>query len=281
MGKHVWQHGTQKDVYESRFDIAHYKPITQKEIKEIEKEAFRIITSNIPVEARFMNRAEAEKKYGFVLYEGGIPPGREIRVVKIGNEDVEACGGTHVRSTGEIGILKILRTERIQDGVSRIIYTAGMSALEHVQREEDILREATEKFRVQPDKLNAAVDKFFQEWKSYRKELERLKKYEIEGIKNKFIEKAKDGKIAEVVDLGMKDMLLLSRELSSSLHSGVLIGKDGDIVVFGENAATLAKEIAKAMNGKAGGSKSFAQGKGDANRIKEGLNKARELMGLA
>lgn len=281
LGKHVWQHGTQKDVYESRFDIAHYKPITQKEIKEIEKEAFRIITSNIPVEARFMNRAEAEKKYGFVLYEGGIPPGREIRVVKIGDEDVEACGGTHVRSTGEIGILKILRTERIQDGVSRIIYTAGMSALEHVQREEDILREASEKLRVQPDKLNAAVEKFFQEWKSYRKELERLRKYEIEGIKSKLMEKAKDGKIAEAVELGMKDMLLLSRELSSSLHSGVLIGKDGGIVVFGENAATLAKEIAKAMNGKAGGSKSFAQGKGDANRIKEGLNKARELMGLA
>ncbi|MCD6370948.1 MAG: alanine--tRNA ligase [Thermoplasmata archaeon] len=281
LGKHVWQHGTQKDVYECRFDIAHYKPISSEEIKAIEREALRIITSNIPVEARFMNRTEAEKRYGSVLYEGGIPPGKDIRVVKIGDYDVEACGGTHVRNTGEIGFLKIIRTERIQDGVSRLIYTSGLSALEHVQREEDILKGSSEKLRVQPENLEKAIERFFEEWKKYRKEVEKLKKYQIMGMKKELIEKSKDGKIAEIVDLEMEDLLLLSRELSPLLEMGVLIGKDGSIVVFGEDANKIAKEIASVMDGKAGGSKEFAQGKGDSDKRKKGLNKAKQLLGFA
>ncbi len=280
LGKHVWQHGTQKDVYECRFDIAHYKPITREEVREIEKEAFRIITSNVPVEARFMNRTEAEKKYGFVLYEGGIPPGREIRVVKIGDFDVEACGGTHVKSTGEIGFLKIIRTERIQDGVSRIIYTAGMSALEHVQSEEDILRRSSEKLKVQPEKLEPTVERFFREWKECRKEVERLKTYRIREMKRELLSASKEGKIAGILELGMNELRLLSRELSKEIDQGVLIGTDGSIVVFGNGADEIAREVAKAMEGKAGGRGDFAQGKGKPDKVKKGLNKARELLGL-
>ncbi len=281
LGKHVWQHGTQKDVYECRFDIAHYKPISEQEIKEIEKEALRIITSNIPVEAKFMNRTEAEKKYGFVLYEGGIPPGKEIRVVKIGDFDVEACGGTHVKSTGEIGLLKIIRTERIQDGVSRIIYTSGMSALEHIQKEEDLLREGSEKLKVPPDKLVNAVDKLFQDWKSCRKEVEKLQKYKLRGMVEELVSLAKKGVVAASLELDMKELLLLSKELASQLRSYVLIGKDGGIVAFGPDADRIAREVAKVMDGKAGGRGNFAQGKGKVDKIKKGLNKAKELLGLA
>ena len=279
LGKHIWQHGTQKDVKECRFDIAHYKPITREEIKEIEKVAMEIITSCIPVEAKFMDRTEAEKKYGFVLYEGGIPPGREIRVLEIKGVDVEACGGTHVHNTGEIGFLKIIRTERIQDGVSRLIYTAGLSALEYTQWREDILNDAASQLNVQPDKLPAAVERFFHEWKDYRKKVERLKKYQIEEIKRDIREKYRE-RFAQIVPLEMKDVSILARELMSEFSQGVLIGEDGSFVVFGENARDIALEIAKAMNGKGGGRENFAQGKGDANRIKEGLNRAKKLLGI-
>jgi len=279
LGKHVWQHGTQKDVKECRFDIAHYKSISRDEIKRIEEEAMRIITSCIPVEAKFMDRTEAEKKYGFVLYEGGIPPGREIRILEIKGVDVEACGGTHVHNTGEIGFLKIIRTERIQDGVSRLIYTAGVSALEYTQSREDLLYNAASQLNVQPEKLPEAVERFFYEWKDYRKKVERLKKYQIEEIKREIKEKYSK-KFAVIVPLEMKDISILGRELMNEFQQGVLIGEDGSFVVFGKNAKEIAIDIAKKINGKGGGKYNFAQGKGDAKRIKEGLNRAKELLGI-
>ncbi len=277
LGKHVWQHGTQKDVKECRFDIAHYKPITREEIKRIEEEAMRIITYCIPVEAKFMDRTEAEKKYGFVLYEGGIPPGKEIRVVRIGDFDVEACGGTHVKNTGEIGFLKILRTERIQDGVSRIIYTSGLSALEYTQEREDILGRAAEILGVPPERVPEAAEKFFNEWKEQRKRIERMKRERMEVFKEKF---KGEERIAELLPLEMKDLVILAKELSSSVKIGVLIGEDGSVVAFGNEAGNIAREVAKAMDGKGGGREDFAQGKGKREKVKEGLNRARELLGL-
>ena len=278
LGKHVWQHGTQKDVKECRFDIAHYKPISREEIKKIEEEAMRIITSCVPVDAKFMNRTEAEKKYGFVLYEGGIPPGKEIRVVRIGDFDVEACGGTHVNNTGEIGFLKILRTERIQDGVSRIIYTSGLSALEYTQEREDILNNSASVLGVQPEKLPLAVKRFFDEWKEQRKIIEKLKRSQMESIKK---ELASQKAVAEMLPLEMKALSILARELMSNVERGVLIGEDGSFVAFGPDAKRIALEIARVMHGRAGGKESFAQGKGNKDRIEEALNTARKLLGLA
>ncbi len=278
LGKHVWQHGTQKDVKECRFDIAHYKPIGRHEVKKIEDEAMRIITSCVPVDATFMNRTEAEKKYGFVLYEGGIPPGKEIRVVRIGDFDVEACGGTHVNNTGEIGFLKILRTERIQDGVSRIIYTSGLSALEYTQEREDILNNSASVLSVQPEKLPLAVKRFFDEWKEQKKTIEKLKKSQMDSIKREL----KSQKIiAEILPLDMKALSILARELMSNVERGVLIGEDGSFVAFGPEAKRIALEIARVMHGRAGGKESFAQGKGNKDRIEEALNTARKLLGLA
>ncbi len=277
LGKHVWQHGTQKDVHECRFDIAHYKPITREDIRRIEEEAMRIITSCIPVEAKFMNRTEAEMRYGFVLYEGGIPPGREIRVVRIGNFDVEACGGTHVRNTGEIGFLKIMRTERIQDGVSRIIYTSGLSALEHTHHVEDILHRSAEVLGVQWEKLPESVERFFNEWKDQRKTIDRLKRERMESIRREFEDREI---IAELLPLEMKELAILARELASVGKRGVLIGEDGSFVVFGVNARDIAEKIAESMQGRGGGKNNFAQGKGKREMVREGLNKARELLGL-
>ena len=282
LGKHVWQHGTQKDVYESRFDIAHYKVITRDEIKRMEEEAMRIITKNIDVEARFMNRMEAEKKYRFVLYEGGIPPGKEIRVVKIGDYDVEACGGTHVNKTGEIGFLKILRTERIQDGVSRIIYSAGLSALEYTQRSEDILIESSEKIKTTKEKLPEKIEKLIEEWKREKKEKEKLMKYKIKLYREEILKKMKNGKVADIVDLSPMEIQKLVRELSKEIEECVLITEEGHIAVYSKNgrARELSREIANIMNGMAGGHGEFAQGRGEREKIKEGLNKAMKIMGL-
>ncbi|NPA75814.1 MAG: alanine--tRNA ligase [Euryarchaeota archaeon] len=282
LGKHVWQHGTQKDVYESRFDIGHFRPISREEIKEIEKEAMRIITSNVPVEAKFMNRREAEDRYGFVLYEGGVPPGKEIRVVRIDDYDVEACGGTHVRSTGEIGFLKILRTERIQDGVSRIIYSAGLSALEKVQEMEDTLQSTATLLNAPVDAVSDKVQSLMEMWKAERREKENALKYKIGYVKQSVVSQAVDGRVAAVVDLDHKEMQKLMRELSQELSEVVLISKDGHIMVWSSegNARELARRVAEAMHGKAGGRPEFAQGKGAQDRVNDGFNIAKQVMGL-
>ncbi len=282
LGKHVWQHGTQKDVYESRFDIAHYKGISRDEIKEIERVAMRIITSNLKVDARFMNRREAEDKYGFVLYEGGVPPGKEIRVVKIDGYDVEACGGTHVKRTGEIGFLKILRTERIQDGVTRIIYTAGLSALEKVQEMEDSLLNVSRIMNSTTANVVKKAENIVEELKKIRKEKDKLLNEKLRLLAERYMENAVEGKLVAKVDMNRGDMQVLMRILSENLDEIALIGENGDIMVFSRSgkARERAKEIAEVMEGKAGGKEDFAQGKGKREYVAKGLNKAKEIMGI-
>ncbi len=282
LGKHVWQHGTQKDVYESRFDIAHFRPLSREEIKKIEKEAMRIITANIDVEAKFMSRREAEDKYGFVLYEGGIPPGKEIRVVKINGFDVEACGGTHVRKTGEIGFLKILRTERIQDGVSRVIYTAGLSALEKVQEMEDFTLESSKLLSTSPEKLPNKIESIIEEWKSSRKEVEKMKEEKVKIIAESIMRNAKDGKLVAKVDMNRGEMQKLMKILSEKLEKVILINDEGALMVHsvGGDAAEIAKEITKSAGGKAGGRGNFAQGRIESAKVSNGINIAKTLMGF-
>jgi len=112
-------------VDEARFDFSHYKSIDDDEIDEIEKLANNFIKQSVSVEKKVFERNDAEKKFGFRLYQGGVPPGNLIRVLHIPGVDVEACGGMHVDNTCEIDKIKIVKTERIQDGVNRIIFAAG------------------------------------------------------------------------------------------------------------------------------------------------------------
>jgi len=84
-----------------------------------------MVMENKRVFTEWITRTEAEQEYGFGLYQGGVPTGEKIRIVKVG-DDVEACGGTHCLSTGLIGPIKILKSERIQDGVERIEFAAEL-----------------------------------------------------------------------------------------------------------------------------------------------------------
>lgn len=137
-GEHIWQAGSQLGVTEARFDFAHYKPIAEDEIQKIEQKANEFVRQAVPVEKKVMQRNDAEREHGFRLYQGGVPPGNLIRVLNIPGIDVEACGGTHLNNTKEIEKIRILKTERIQDGVNRITFAAGKMA-DVYQREENEL----------------------------------------------------------------------------------------------------------------------------------------------
>ena len=108
------------------------------------------------------DRGAAEQKYGFRIYQGGVVPVKSVRIVSIGDLDIEACGGTHVANTSDVEEIKITRTKRIQDGVVRIEFVSGESAKEFVKKKqqdsesrekEDKLKEQEKEKRVERRQL--------------------------------------------------------------------------------------------------------------------------------
>ncbi len=133
LGSHIFQAGTHKSFDKAHLDITHYKALSMEEIERIEEEASRIVKSSLRIKKHFMDRSEAEKKYGTRIYQGGFVPGRQVRIVEIGNEDVQACGGTHAESTRDAGRIVVVSSERIQDGVDRITIKAGAQAEKYAE----------------------------------------------------------------------------------------------------------------------------------------------------
>ena len=124
LGPHIWQNGAKKTEEMAHLDITHYKGLTYEEEAAIEKEANRIIMSGKNIKKFFMDKAEAERNFGFSLYQGGVVPGNNLRIVQIEDTDVEACCGTHHDNTSEVGLVKMVKSQRISDGIVRLYYTA-------------------------------------------------------------------------------------------------------------------------------------------------------------
>lgn len=110
-------------------DITHYKSLTKDEENAIENYANRLINGCHTITKGFMDKAEAEKQYGFSLYQGGVVPGNSLRVVDIAGVDTEACCGTHADNTAEVGWVRILKSQRISDGIVRLYYVAQERAI--------------------------------------------------------------------------------------------------------------------------------------------------------
>jgi len=192
LGNHIWQEGAQKGVARSRLDVSHYKKVTDDERKKIERRANRYVMDDLPVEQKWMDRNEAEQTYGFVLYQGGVPPGAIIRIVQVG-DDVQACAGTHTTSTGKVGPLRIAKTERIQDGVERFEFAAGIAAILYDQELEAIVSKCSKTLRVPPEQLPSTTSRFFDEWKERGKENEELRERKAEFVaESPLIKKAQD-----------------------------------------------------------------------------------------
>ena len=321
LGNHIWQAGAQKGLKHSRLDLSHYKRISQEEINEIEKVANAYVMENLKVNTEFMNRDKAEKLYGFNLYQGGVVPGSSIRVVKISADadssensigdidttdddveaidsfddyiDVQACAGTHVLNTGDIGLIKINKTERIQDGVERIDFSAGIAAIESMQANDQYLRESSDVFKVTQKQLPKTCDRFFTEWKSYKNEINRLKSeianlkmnsldddiLEINGLK--VLKQVLDGDIKELqkiatdfTDNGKVDVVFLGN------NDGKIVGAASKIAIDeGVKINEIVKKSAHILGGGGGGRLTLAQGAGEKkDKINEALSTGIELL---
>ena len=288
LGEHIRQAGAQKGVDNSRVDIQHYRKLSREDIRNIEAIANEIILENTEIEQEWLDRHEAEKQYGFDLYQGGIPKGVDIRLIHVAG-DVQACAGTHVNRTGDIGIIKIVNTERIQDGVERIIFAAGDAALMEVQRTEDILAESANMLNISPAEVPKTTQRFFEEWKERGKHIDNLRR---EVAKNRGDEGSKeieiDGLVVVVqrVDTDMGQLREIANAIVEEgkvaiLGSGdggakiiVAVPKDGKL-----NADKVMKELAKLIGGKGGGSAEFAQGGGpEVDRLDQALELVEDII---
>ena len=134
LGSWVWQNSAFKEESYGRLDITHHSTLTKEEVQRIEHMANSVIRENLPVIIKTYDRGDAEQRFSFRIYQGGVVPTSNVRIVNINGWDIEACGGTHVKSTGEIGLVKIFKSERIQDGVVRLEFVAGEAAVKYMQQ---------------------------------------------------------------------------------------------------------------------------------------------------
>ncbi|MFH1294951.1 MAG: alanine--tRNA ligase [Candidatus Aenigmatarchaeota archaeon] len=213
LGDHVWQAGANKTTEKASLDITHYTGVTDEEKKKIETVANQIVAQNTKLVKGFYDRSEAEKRFGLRIYQGGVIPESNIRIIEIPGVDVEACSGIHVEKTGDVGRIVITGTERTQDGVVRILLKAGNASekymesrvrltealLEYVDRlpfidvtdelrkrmedprlSREELRKAAEVFEVSVDKLPETLDKFSRQVLEDRKKLDIMEKKSCE-----------------------------------------------------------------------------------------------------
>lgn len=169
LGDHVWQAGAAKTVEKARIDITHFDSLTQKELDSIEALANVIVEENKPMFKRFVPRHLAEAEYGMRLYQGGVAPGKMLRVVEIPGFDVEACGGTHLNMTGEAEHIKILKSSKLQDGIVRIEFAAGNAAQQLIRDEDVLLEEIAALLGCDHAQIIGRVQELFTKWKAAKK----------------------------------------------------------------------------------------------------------------
>jgi alanyl-tRNA synthetase len=286
LGDHVRQAGAQKGTDRSRLDVTHYERISREDVKAIERVANGMVREDLPVKQEWLDRNDAQKRYGFDLFQGGIPPGTEVRVITVG-ADVQACAGTHVARTGEIGTIKLLGTERVQDGVERIAFAAGEAAIGATQRVEDALYGAAEVLDVDPEEVPDTAARFFEEWKERGKRIETLEEQLAEA-------RASGGGGGEEVDVGGATAVVqrLDADMDELRATANALADEGKVAVIGSgldgatfvvavpdgvsiNAGEVVSELAREVGGGGGGPPDFAQGGGpDAEALDDALDDA-------
>ncbi len=286
LGEHVEQKGSMVSAERFRFDFTHFQKLSKEEIVQIEKGINTIITQNIRLEEhRDLPIDEAQKMGALALF--GEKYGDVVRVVKLG-ESIELCGGTHVSSTGEIRLFKIISEGGIAAGIRRIEAITSDVALAYYNEKEQEVEQIKDFFKGSKNVVKS-VEQLLEQNNKLQKQIEQLNAKMSSSVKTELKAKFKEQNgipyIAEKVELSaaaMKDLAFaLTREMDSVLV--VLVaennGKVNLIVNITEDllktkdlhAGNMIREIAKEVNGGGGGQPHFASA-GGSNPL--GIEKA-------
>jgi alanyl-tRNA synthetase len=295
LGTHVKQAGSVVAPDYLRFDFSHYQPISAEEFKQIEELVSREILKNSRMETRVMSIDDAKKTGAMALF--GEKYGSDVRVVYVGDGEFskELCGGTHVVSTGDIGLFRITADEAVASGVRRIRAITGLDAIERFREDEELIAKSLQALKTQRDNLPNAIEKLQEELKRLKRENDELKMKIATGAVSGASANGDEAKeisgvkvIAKTVEgLDKGGMRHLSDTLMAKLKSGVVVlaraedDKVSFIVRVSDDltdrvkAGKIVQEIAPIVGGRGGGKPDMAEGGGtDAAKISEALQQS-------
>lgn len=295
LGTHVEQAGQLVNDKEVRFDFTHFNPLTTEELGRVEAIVNKEILACAPVSMQEMPIEEAKKMGAMMLF--GEKYGDIVRVVKAGDASTEFCGGTHVASTGELGLFKIVSEASVAAGVRRIVALTGTGVLNYLNECEDTVKFASATFKSADNEVKDRITAIVAENKAKDKEIQNL---------NAEMTKLKSADMfSSAVDVDGLELYTAKVEGTTpdALRSmgddvktkgdnvvAVLAGVNGDKANFvavcgkgaiakGVKAGDLVKEVAKIANGGGGGRPDSAMaGAKDITKIDEALSKAEEIV---
>ncbi|MHB1830659.1 MAG: alanine--tRNA ligase [Candidatus Micrarchaeaceae archaeon] len=271
IGKHAWQEGTRKSFDKAHIDIAHYDGLNEDDIKKLEEFINSRLFRGITVTVKQLSRKEAEEKYGFSIYQGHGVPAHTIRMVIIEDKngnliDAEACGGLHVAGMEQaIGMVKVINTERISDGIDRIELVAGNAALDYFRRIEKELSESSRKLNSDQFAVAERISLIDSENKTMRKRAQEYKELAAQYIAATLSD---SNHIEKELDLPRDMLRMIATKVVSLNNAAIILLNNGEgevICISGGNSNSNALDLIKSRTGKkkflGGGSARFAEGK--------------------
>ncbi len=285
LGTHVRQAGTSKTPERMRFDFSHFEATTSEQLREVEHLVNERVIDNTVVESY---ETDFDKKPEGTLAFFGEKYGKVVRVVDIGGFSRELCGGTHVATTGEIGIIKIVAEMAIAAGTRRIEAIAGQAAIDSIAHHDAQLKALGAKLNAGPQDIVAKLDALLAGKAEAERRLKAFEQKAAAGLADELIAGAvrRDGLafIAAVVSAESPDALRsLGSQISARLGEGVVrlgavVGDKATVVAFcspgaikaGHQAGRIISELSASLGGKGGGRPDFAMGGGkDVARLAE------------
>ncbi len=296
LGEHVEQKGSLVTPDSLRFDFSHFQKVTDKEIREVEHLVNAKIRQNIPLtEYRNIPIAEAKELGAIALF--GEKYGDEVRVIQFG-KSVEFCGGTHVKATGHIGMMKIVSESSVAAGVRRIEAYTGARVEEMLDTIQDTLTDLKALFNNAPDLANA-IRKYIDENAGLKKQVDEFMKEKEAQIKQTLLKNIQEINGIKVIKTCMpipaeaiKNIAFQLRgEITENLFfvAGTVDAQkplltvmlSDNLVAGGLNAGKLVKDAAKLIQGGGGGQAHFATAGGkNADGLHAAVDKVIELAGI-
>ncbi|MBX3610971.1 MAG: alanine--tRNA ligase [Hydrogenophaga sp.] len=287
LGAHVQQKGSLVDADKTRFDFTHNAPVTDEQIREIERRVNAEIVANAPTQARVMDIESAKATGAMMLF--GEKYGETVRVLDIGSSR-ELCGGTHVKATGDIGFFTITAEGGVAAGVRRVEATTGLSALRYVQGMEETLGGVAGTLKVAPGEVPARVGALLEQMRELEKEMNTLKSRLASAQGDELVNQAVDVKglkvlAATLAGADAKTLRETMDKLKDKLKTAaiVLAAVDGGKVQLAAGvtadsvgkvkAGELVNFVAQQVGGKGGGKPDMAMAGGtDASGLAKALS---------
>jgi len=272
LGEQVRQLGSLVSVEKLRIDFSFPRALTPEEIERVEREVNKRVLENYPTQIEITDVSSARQKGALAFF--GEKYGGEVRLVTMG-ESRELCGGTHVRATGDIGLVKILSESSVSSGVRRIEAVAGLRAYDLISKHLKVVEDLGSKLKTPPEEIVPRIEKL----ETRLRELEKgargahdatplletswpSGKYEVVVKALRDVPPNKLKEMCDALRQGRKDALfILSSEAEGRLS--IVVGLNPETAKDGPDSNLLVKKIAARMGGTGGGRKDLAQGGGN------------------